>query len=112
MNLNADVEFWTDLVIQAIETATKPLRDRIKALEARAAELEKDAAHQKTLPKGWNHCGPWKPGVTYNSNDVVTFQGSSWIAKEKNVVRSNDPTTGHTCWTLMVKAGRDGKDLR
>lgn len=69
-------------------------------------------AQHAALPKGWNYCGPWKPATTYRKDDVVSFQGSAWIAKDTNVVRPNDPTLGHKAWTLMVKAGRDGKDLR
>ena len=48
--------------------------------------------------------GIWKPGK-YDKSDIVTYQGSSFIALCDTSLKPETPD-----WRLMVKRGRDGKD--
>jgi hypothetical protein len=48
----------------------------------------------------------WKAGV-YKRGDVVTYDGSLWVAKSETEVR---PGSDPDAWRLAVRKGRDGKD--
>ena len=51
--------------------------------------------------------GPWDSGTTYTNNDVVTTNGSSWIAL--TATNGVDPTTdGGTNWLVIAAAGATG----
>jgi hypothetical protein len=52
--------------------------------------------------------GVWRDGE-YEAGDIVTWAGSLWHA---NGSTKDKPGDGDTAWTLIVKRGRDGKDLR
>lgn len=53
--------------------------------------------------------GVYRDDHIYAANDTVTWAGSQWAsAKSDNVEK---PGTGDS-WVLIVKAGRNGKDLR
>ncbi len=50
----------------------------------------------------------WKESAgEYKRGDIVTHKGSVWLAKSTTIER---PGTGEG-WKLIVKAGRDGRDL-
>jgi hypothetical protein len=50
----------------------------------------------------------WKESAgEYKRGDIVTHKGSVWLAKSSTIER---PGIGEG-WKLIVKAGRDGKDL-
>jgi len=53
--------------------------------------------------------GVWQPDTTYEQGDTVTFGGSSWHCNEETKDRPGEVSKA---WTLMVKRGRDGKELR
>jgi hypothetical protein len=53
--------------------------------------------------------GVYKPGVLYHKWAMVTAQGSQWMAEQDTRER---PGEGSTSWRLIVKRGRDGRDLR
>lgn len=55
--------------------------------------------------------GVYKPDVTYQKGDVVTWGGSSYIANCETDVKP-DSIEGRTAWRLMAKRGRDGKDSK
>jgi hypothetical protein len=55
------------------------------------------------------YCGVFKQDQEYEAGDVVTWGGSAWIAKMKTSAKPDSPDSG---WTLFVKRGRDGKDMR
>lgn len=95
----------------AIDTAMTPLRAKIVECEVQIAELRAELETLKAQ-RPLKDAGVWKAGVTYHTGDMVSFQGSAWIAKTVNVVRPNDPDTGPSCWRLFVKRGADGKDGR
>lgn len=53
--------------------------------------------------------GVYRDDAEYEANDTVTWGGSQWAStKSANVEK---PGTGES-WVLIVKAGRNGKDLR
>ena len=77
---------------------------RIEALEARLAELERE-------PRGLKYCGVWQRAVPYARHAAVTHQGSVW-ACVADTSCGEIPGDGSTSWQLAVKAGRDGRDIR
>lgn len=57
---------------------------------------------------GVPYCGAWKQG-TYYPGMFVTWSGSLWHCNQQTDTKPGD---GNPAWTLAVKKGRDGKDLR
>jgi hypothetical protein len=49
----------------------------------------------------------FKDGSAYERGDVVTWGGSSWVAKCDTKTKPGEDAT----WTLSTKKGRDGKDV-
>jgi len=87
------------MVRQQIAAATKPLRDKIEALELRTVEAEKQAAE-------FRYRGVWQPSETYKKNNFCTQDGSVWIC-----LRDTKGKPGQVLdWQLAVRKGRDGKD--
>lgn len=56
----------------------------------------------------FRHRGTWSTLSQYNRNDIVVFQGSSYIATAS--VRSTSP--GSAPWALLAASGRDGANGR
>lgn len=50
----------------------------------------------------------YKAGETYAAHDLVTWDGSVWIAKKETA----DKPGLNDDWKLVVKRGRDGRDMR
>jgi hypothetical protein len=50
----------------------------------------------------------WKEGADYQHGDVVTWAGSLWHAERATSAKPDSPDGD---WKLVVKRGRDGKDL-
>lgn len=67
---------------------------------ARIEELE-------NAPKGMSYKGVFRDGQTYEAGDVCTHGGSAWHCNERTTDKPE-----HGPWTLCVKRGRDGKDMR
>lgn len=55
--------------------------------------------------------GVYQSGRTYSKGSVVTWGGSCWHCNKETDTKPGDSEDRET-WTLMVKRGRDGKDLR
>lgn len=53
--------------------------------------------------------GVHKDGETYDVHDNVTWAGSQWTSTK---AENTDKPGSSDAWTLTVKAGRNGKDLR
>lgn len=53
--------------------------------------------------------GVFKEGEAYMPGDVVTWGGSSWVAKVETTLKPDGPDGS---WQLSVKRGRDGKDFK
>lgn len=67
-------------------------------LEARIVELE---------GQGVRYCGVFQSAMAYKRGDLVTFDGSMWVALRNVVVEKPGASES---WQLCVKRGRDGKD--
>ncbi|WP_428665058.1 hypothetical protein [Reyranella sp.] len=82
-----------------------PLADRIAALET---EL---AAVKATKPNfGDVYAGVWQPEVDgHERGTVVSWDGSAWIALRNTKAK---PGMGAEDWRLMVKRGKDAKEIR
>ena len=52
--------------------------------------------------------GSFKRGTKYERGDVVTFGGTSWIARMDNP--ESDPVREDDSWRIAARRGRDGKD--
>ena len=78
----------------------------IKGLESRIAELE--TAQAKSV-QPMIYRGVFVDGETYDAGNTATFGGSLWHCNTSTKERPGD---GSKMWTLCVKRGRDGKDLR
>lgn len=83
-----------EAIARAVADALVPLRERIEALERRQ--------------KGLRYCGVWKNDQRYEPDDVATHDGSMWHCR---VPTREKPGHGGS-WTLCVKRGKDGRDLR
>lgn len=51
--------------------------------------------------------GIFRPEITYEKGDAVTWNGSVWFAQGDTV--NQKPGEGATPWRLAVKAGREGR---
>jgi len=51
----------------------------------------------------WVYKGPWSNGATYSLNDVVTYQGSSYVALQTHT--NQNPATESAYWGLMAATG-------
>jgi hypothetical protein len=58
-----------------------------------------------TGAKGLNWKGPWVATTTYVSDDAVSYNGSSWVAKQTN---TNVPPVEGAIWTILAKKGDPG----
>lgn len=80
---------------QALEVTQKQVRDEIGAALARAP-----------IP---TYKGVFDRDADYQAGDMVTHKGSVWHC---NAAVSGEAPGGGEAWTLAVKCGRDGRDLR
>ena len=87
-----------------------PLKnDVVKATaDANAATNNATSAYEKM--KGWGAATPYAQGTTYNKNNVVTFNGSTYQARNDGVTQA-PPTTSasNDDWILLAQRGVDGK---
>jgi len=58
--------------------------------------------------KGFRPAGDWALQTLYQSGDVVSYQGSSFLAVQHNAGRI--PGHGKKVWQLLAKRGADGAD--
>lgn len=87
-----------------------PLKnDVVKATaDANAATSNATSAYEKI--KGWGAATLYTQGTTYNKNNVVTFNGSTYQAKNDGITQA-PPTTSasNDDWILLAQRGVDGK---
>jgi len=60
-----------------------------------------------TGPQGLTWQGAWNISATYNQNNAVGYNGSSYISLIANNT-SNEPDTSPTAWSLVASAGSAG----
>jgi len=80
----------------------------LKLAFARIETLERQLKQAKAAP-ALTYKGPWRQGDETLPGEFVTFQGSVWHCNKKTMSR---PSDNPGAYTLAVKAGRDGKDVR
>jgi hypothetical protein len=112
------MEFQTELL-----TREAALRERLVALETREpvpgpvgppgppgqdGRDGQDGRHGKDGTAGLVYRGVFLAGDAYAPGDLVTWAGSAWHCK---AATTSKPGEAAADWTLMVKRGRDGKDL-
>ena len=56
-------------------------------------------------PEGINFKGPWDIATNYNTDDAVSYNGSSWVAKQANV---NSAPDENEFWTVLAQKGDTG----
>lgn len=93
-------------VIEATNTATTQAKKTQEILDKAQPTIDKiDTA----LPKleGFEHKGVWNETTTYQLNNEVLHEGSTYRAKKET--KGNLPTN-ETFWTIIATRGADGKD--
>lgn len=84
------------------------LQADIDRLHKEVAELKSWRANAET--RGLAYRGVYQKADTYERGDVVTFQGSMWVAIAD--VGPNEGPSKSDSWVLAVKHGQDGKPGR
>lgn len=90
---------FTKVVLDAV---AEVLKERLDALSRRIAELEAGGPNLANCFRG-----TWQPG-SFERGSIVVWEGSLWLALRDT---SAKPGTGDD-FRLIVKRGRDGKDVR
>ncbi|MFS1564124.1 MAG: phage gp6-like head-tail connector protein [Candidatus Arsenophonus phytopathogenicus] len=65
--------------------------------------------HKHVIP-AMIYCGVYRVGSTYQNGDIVTWGGSLWHCDEATKDKPGEHSSKG--WTLIVKRGRDGRDIR
>lgn len=94
-------------LLDLVETLGQLAGDRLRGHDDRLAALEQRLA-QVEATKGIAYRGIWTEGTLYSRGDFATRGGSCWHANCETYSKPGESPD----WTLAVKCGRDGKDLR
>jgi hypothetical protein len=98
VNLSADhEEMLADAIAKAINYKADQLLKRIEALEERPT---------------MQYRGVFAAGQTYHPGDFCTWGGSLWACRQTTTRNPAYDAESAKVWTLAVKHGRDGKDVR
>lgn len=81
--------------------------DGVPGHDGKDGEPGKDGADGRA---GLAYRGVFQAGQRYDVGDVVTWDGSAWHCHEPET--TGRPGDGAPGWKLIVKRGRDGRDLR
>ena len=65
------------------------------------------AGPQGAAGQGLTIRGPWDPGATYNVNDVVSYDGSSYVATVSDDL-GHQPDVSAQDWTILAGKGDSG----
>lgn len=93
-------------------------RDDIAALMKGMAPVLREYLAEQLAPiakrldeletKGLAYAGTWQRAQPYKRGNVVTHEGSAWVAL-KDVDEGSRPGGDLEGWQLMVKAGKDAR---
>jgi hypothetical protein len=99
----AVVRSLSQSVVDAIEEATAPLRERILKLEQRLDEVE---------ARPLKYVGTYADaaGKSFMPGNCITHLGSLWVCLRATTEPPRFDASSP--WQLAAKAGRDGKDAR
>jgi len=114
-----DLESAKDAHIAAMHQELTQLRERVAVLEVRApvpGPAGADGANGKDGRDGSDgrsvdFVGVYDGTRTYQRGQIVTHGGSLWHCNTDTTAKP-DTDDGAKAWTLCVKRGRDGRDLR
>jgi hypothetical protein len=81
----------------------------VEPLGARIAALEKELAETKAAKPNFadSYIGVWQPGL-HERGCCATWEGSLWICRVDTTAKPG----ANGDWQMLVKRGKDGKDLR
>jgi hypothetical protein len=97
--MNADMAKLLNVIGRFVSDRTKPLKEKIAALESRIAEFEKS---------GVRYCGVYQRANEYKRGSAVTADGSMFVAVV-DVAPGERPGWSQD-WVLSVKHGKDAVD--
>lgn len=89
-----------DAIGAVIADVAKDFQARIRALEARISALE-----ARPQPR---YLGVWDAARQYDEGAMTTKAGSVWYCNRT----TRDEPGASTAWSLAVKRGRNGRDVR
>ena len=78
----------------------------LRVIDAQAGKKCKSTEKTISWSKGWTHRGAWAAGTAYKPGDVVTANGSSYVAKVKSTAAA--PASNAAAWGLLAAAGTNG----
>ena len=78
----------------------------LRVIDAQAGKKCKSTEKTISWSKGWTHRGAWASGTAYKPGDVVTQNGSSYVARVKST--GSSPAGSATAWGLLAAAGATG----
>jgi hypothetical protein len=107
------------LVEYALKGALGPVVARLAEIDLRLAEIETrppvaGPAGPQGPPgppgaPGLKYAGVYVDGQAYGPGDLVTHGGSVWHCERPTAAKPGTTADG---WQLMVKRGKDGRDVR
>jgi hypothetical protein len=96
-------EDFAKAVAGAINTAIRPLKSKIKALEENISRLVLHEARLHELENSQlKFAGTWREGRECYPGELLSFQGGLWHCNE----RTTDRPSTSKAFTLCVKRGR------
>lgn len=94
------------LLANLLEDYSKQVAEAMASNTRAMTQLEKRVAELEAMPLQYD--GPHESGKVYERGTFVTHDGSVWHANRRTDSRPGDGSA----WTLAVKRGKDGRDLR
>jgi hypothetical protein len=99
------------------DTRIAPIAARVDALETQKSggDLASLLARVEAIENRpmMQHLGTYQAGTTYTRGNCVTDRGCCWTCKvDATTIRPDFTPHAAAAWSLIAKAGRDGKDLR
>ena len=111
---NASPELWKsatnrgefyEAMASTIE-AIQALKKRVAELESRDEDFKSLKSRLDALEEGAiKYRGAYQRAQEYSKGDVVTFNGSAWVAVK--ALKETEAPASCDGWMLMVKKGRD-----
>lgn len=74
-----------------------------------AAASEDSAAAPQTVFSEWRYRGAWNRSLIYRSGDVVTRNGTSFIALDRNRRTNPVPDANRNVWGILAERGERGQ---
>lgn len=78
----------------------------VRIIDHQAGKRCKSGERTISWSKGYRYRGAWAAGTPFAALDVVTYAGSSWLAKVPSTGRT--PASGSAYWGLLAAQGATG----